>query len=502
VTSSVVSARGIVKRFAGVQALRGVDFAVDPGEVRGLLGKNGAGKSTLIKILSGVQPPDEGAIDVSGTPADFRTPSDALAVGIVTVYQELSVVPDLSVAENVMLGRHPRRFTGGPIDRKEMYRRAAKALAIFDRAIPLTASVGSLSIADQQLVEIARAMSQDAKLLILDEPTSSLAAHEVNILLDAVRAVAKTGVAVVYISHRLAEIKRVSDTVTVIRDGCVVGTVPSDAPSNRLVSMIFGDVAPPRREPRSALPRYDAPPLLEARGATLSSKLADVSLSLHQAEILGIAGLHGSGRTELLRALVGLDRMESGSLEIEGRPIRRVSVSRMLAAGLALAPEDRRRAGIVPLLGVDENLVMSHWERVSTAYSIRPSRVLQRARSLIEKMGIQTARANTPIETLSGGNQQKVVIGRWLDSKTKVLLLDEPTRGIDLHAKEQIFDLIRDLADNGIGVILVSSEFEELTAVCDRILVITNGTVCAPIEASSTTPERLLNLATKEVTPA
>jgi ABC-type sugar transport system ATPase subunit len=498
VAHPAIAAEGIVKRFAGVTALDHVDFSVQPGEIRGLLGKNGAGKSTLIKVLSGVQRPDEGRVGASGEWLDLKSPSEALAAGIVTVYQELSVVPELSVAENVMLGRWPRTFAHGPVDWKRLQADAAAALSVFDRSIDLRERVGRLSIADQQIVEIARALSQDAKVLILDEPTSSLASHEVDVLMRAARAVARQGVAVIYISHRLSEIGRLADSATVLRDGLLVGTVKGDVPAAELVSMIFGDVAPPDRAPRGHGPDRDAPPLLQLRGVTLTTKLRDVDLTLHRHEILGIAGLHGAGRTELLRAIAALEPPASGEVSVDGAVVRRPNVRKMLTSGVALAPEDRRREGIVPLLGVDENLVNSHWERVTRAGSIQHRAMADHADELIARLGVRTARRDTPIGTLSGGNQQKIVIGKWLDARTKVLLLDEPTRGIDLHAKEQIFELIRQLADEGLGVILVSSEFEELTALCDTILVLRGGSVAERLDASVTTPEQLLDLASRE----
>jgi simple sugar transport system ATP-binding protein len=494
---TVIAAERVTKRFAGVTALRGVDFSVEAGEVRGLLGKNGAGKSTLIKILSGVQAPDEGGVLVEGELVHFKLPSDALAAGIATVYQELSVVPEMSVAENVLLGRWPRTARG-PIDWKALRRQAREALSVFDRPFDVDARVAELSIADRQLVEIARALSRDAKLLILDEPTSSLAAHEVDILLQAVRTVSRQGVAVIYISHRLAEIANIADTATVLRDGEHVGTVAGNVDPSVLVSMIFGDAPLPDRFPRAATPGPDDQPVLDLTGVRLETKLRDVDLKVRRCEILGLAGLHGSGRTELLRAIAGLDPIRDGAVRVNGREIRRPSVRRMLSAGVALAPEDRRREGIFPLLGVDENLVNGRWGRVTNAGVIQRRSVEQRSDDLIARLGVRTARRDTPIGTLSGGNQQKVVIGRWLDPPTTVLLLDEPTRGVDLRAKEQIFDLVRQLADSGVGVVFVSSEFEELTAVCDSIAVVRNGTVETPIPAVSTSPEQLLELASRE----
>jgi simple sugar transport system ATP-binding protein len=492
---------GVTKRFAGVTALSGVDFAVAPGEIRALLGKNGAGKSTLIRVLSGAHRPDAGHVELLGEGVELRSPADALARGVVTVYQELSIVPEMSVAENVVLGRWPRVSARGPVDLRGAREQARKALAAFDHDFDLDMPAGRLSIADQQLVEIARAISRDARLLILDEPTSSLASHEAQALLETVRRIAGQGVAVIYISHRLNEVVQIADTATVVRDGIVVATVDARQTSIRaMAELMFGDtVETTRRAGAGAPPAGPARDVvLSVRGLRVPPKVRDVSFELRRGEVLGIAGLLGTGRTEILRAIAGADPRAAGEIVVDGRAIRRPTLRTMLGAGVVLTPEDRRREGIVPLLGVDENIAMTRWPAVTRAAVVSPQRVRDRARGVIDRLAIRTASPATAIGTLSGGSQQKVVIGKWLDEHTRVLLLDEPTRGVDIHAKEQIYDIVRALAAEGLGVVFVSSEFEELCAVCDRLLVLRDGRIAADVTGGSVTPGEILDLAVRD----
>jgi sugar transport system ATP-binding protein len=486
----------IGKRYPGAVALEGVAFTLRPGEVRALLGKNGAGKSTLVRIISGVERPDEGRIHVGGRDVAPRTPGEARALGIATVFQELSVVPHLSVAENISLGRWP--LSRGIIDRRMLRDRARAILERLDRQLDPEARIGTLSVADQQVVEIARALSQDARILLLDEPTSSLPAHEVDTLIRLVRSVAKQGVAVVYITHRLDEVRRVADSVTVLRDGHLVATQAiGDTSLETMVSQMVGHAgASATKRPGERL-LSDAP-LLAVEGLRFAPRLHDVTFALRKGEVLGIAGLLGSGRTELLRVLAGAVRPEAGNIAMDGRVVPIASIPQMLRLGVALAPEDRRHEGIVPRLPVYENLAVGSWWSRSGVGRVDWRGIKRDAGQRVTSLAVKTPSLSTPIANLSGGNQQKVVIGRWLGRGVKLLLLDEPTRGIDVEAKAQIYSIIRNLAAGGMAIIVVSSELEELLLCCDTIHVLRGGRSSGDHQASTLTAERLTQLAIAE----
>jgi ABC-type sugar transport system ATPase subunit len=487
---------GIGKSYPGVVALEDVEFTLRPGEVRALLGKNGAGKSTLVRIISGVERPDSGRIRVHDRDVSPRTPGEARALGIATVFQELSVVPHLSVAENISLGRWPLKR--GLIDRRTLRERAQTIHGRLDRRLDLDAPIGTLSVADQQVVEIARALSQDARILLLDEPTSSLPQHEVETLIKLVQSVAQQGVAVVYITHRLDEVKRVADSVTVLRDGHLVATqAMANTSMETMVSQMVGRVGASATErPDERL--MSGSTLLGVQGLRLAPRLHNVTFSLRQGEVLGIAGLLGSGRTELLRVLAGVVRPDDGKIMMDGKPAPVASVRQSLRLGVALAPEDRRHEGIVPHLSVQENLAAgSWWSRSGVGWIDWPG-IKRDAGLSVTSLAIKTPSLSTPIANLSGGNQQKVVIGRWLGRGLRVLLLDEPTRGIDVEAKGQIYRIIRDLAAGGMAIIVVSSELEELLLCCDTIHVLRGGTSAGDHRASTLTAERLTQLAIAE----
>jgi ABC-type sugar transport system ATPase subunit len=486
----------IGKTYPGVVALEDVEFTLGRGEVRALLGKNGAGKSTLVRIISGVERPDNGRIRLDGREVSPRTPGEARGLGIATVFQELSVIPDLSVAENISLGRWPLRR--GVIDRRRLRDRARASLGRLGRRLDLDTRMGTLSVADQQVVEIARALSQDARILLLDEPTSSLPQHEVETLIRLVRSVAQQGVAVVYITHRLDEVTRVADSVTVLRDGHLIATqAMADTSMGTMVSQMVGGASAMATERPDERPVSGAP-LLGVEGLRLAPRLHDVTFSLRGGEVLGIAGLLGSGRTELLRVLAGAVRPEAGTITMDGKAVLVTSVRQMLGLGVALAPEDRRHEGIVPHLSVYENLAAGSWWCRSPAGRIDRRGIKRDAAQSVSSLAIKTPSLSTPIANLSGGNQQKVVIGRWLGRGVRVLLLDEPTRGIDVEAKAQIYRIIRDLAAGGMSIIVVSSELEELLFCCDTIHVLRSGRSAGDHRASALTAERLTQLAIAE----
>ena len=468
----VARTRAATKTYPGVRALDGADFEVRAGEVRALLGRNGAGKSTLIRVLSGVETPDEGEVEIDGQPLGDGGVRRAAALGVGTVYQELSLVPQLSAAENLYLGAWPT--TAGRVDHAAIRTGAREAFAELGVDIDPASAAGDLPLAQQQLVEIARALRSRPRLLILDEPTSALAAGEADIVLQAVDRVAASGVGVIYVSHRLDEIRRVADTVTVMRDGAVVETVPvRGATTARIVSLMLGHDEQEQERPESRVDRSGTP-LLSVRGLAVPPKVDDVSFDVHPGEVLGLAGLMGSGRTEILRALAGF-APSGGTVAIDGAPVARPTPRAMKRLGVGITPEDRKREGVVPLLGVSENMVMTWFGGASRAGTVLPSRVSAIGSELIERFSIKAARPDTPIVNLSGGNQQKAVIGRWLHAGSRILLLDEPTRGVDVEAKAQIYRIVRELAAKGAAVVFVSSELEELPLVCDRVLALRGG---------------------------
>ncbi len=484
----------VTKRYIGVTALTDASLAVGAGEVRALLGRNGAGKSTLIRILSGVEQADTGTVSIDGTILDGGGVRRANELGVQTVHQELSLVPDMTVAENMFVGAWPR--SGGKIDYDAM---RAEASTVIDRLgldIDPDSPVAALSLATRQLVEICRAVRRQPRVLILDEPTSALAATEVSIVLDTVTRIAQTGVAVIYVSHRLDEIRRIASSATILRDGRVVDTVEMDTTgTDAMIAMMVGpDHQAQERPPLRAVDRTRTP-LLSVRDLRLPPKIEKVSFDLFAGEVLGIAGLMGSGRTEVLRAVAGFDTPVSGEMTLDGKPMPWNAPAVMKRNGVGLTPEDRKHDAIVPLLGVDENMVLSDYTRVRHHGPISLRRMRTAAQSLIDRLRIETASPVTPIVNLSGGNQQKAIIGRWLHADASILLLDEPTRGVDVAAKAGIYDLVRALADAGKAVIFVSGELEELPLVCDRVITVQGGRVTAEFIGAAATADAVLSAA-------
>ncbi|MGX6447021.1 sugar ABC transporter ATP-binding protein [Patulibacter sp. S7RM1-6] len=502
---AVVRTQGATQRYGTLTALDDVTFAVRPGEVRALLGKNGAGKSTLIRLLTGVETPVAGEVFVGDRQLTGGGVSEAAELGVACVFQELSLVPAMTVADNYGMGAWPRA-RGGAIDHARMTAEAQRALDDLGVQIDARAEVGSLSLAEQQMVEIARAMRGTPRVLILDEPTSALAAREVELVLNAVRRIAESGVAVLYVSHRMEEIRQIAQTATVMRDGRLIDTVSvADASTTEIVHLMLGDDAAERTalEDRAGYAGdADAAPLLEVRGLRIAPKVEDVSFAVRAGEVLGIAGLQGSGRTEVLRAIAGFDAVDAGEILVDGQRVARPSARRMLDLGVGMTPENRKRDGIVPELGVDENVVLADYPR-ERGPVISWGRVRESVGALRDRLQIKTERLGTPIGTLSGGNQQKAVIGRWLHAGSRVLLLDEPTRGVDVESKTQIYALIRQLADEGRAVVFVSSEVEELPLACDRVLVLRGGRIATEHRAPHIDLDRLFADAIAETpTPA
>lgn len=492
----VADVRAASKNYQAVHALIRADFRVQPGEVRALLGKNGAGKSTMIRLLSGAEVPDEGEVWIDGMLLGAGGIDGARRLGVRTVYQELSLVGSMTIAENMFMGRWPRTRVG--IDYSLMARETAKALARFGLKLDPNQTVGELGIADQQLVEIARALREELRLLILDEPTSSLAANEVDRVLDVVAQLSAEGVAVIYVSHRLNEIRRAASSASIMRDGEIIDTHSlDDLTTADVVQMMLGDAAT-ESEPVDTAPSPDNPVILSVKGLRVEPKVKHIDLDLRGGEVVGIAGVLGSGRTEILTALAGVVQPNAGTITIDGQDIAGRGISVALSKGVGITPEDRKEDGIFPLLGIDENIVISDWRAVSSLGVLSMRRIDRAAESQIQRMSIKTASSHAEISTLSGGNQQKAVIGRWLHADSHVLLLDEPTRGVDVEAKAQIYALVRKLAASGRSIVFVSSEIEELPEVCDRVYILRGGEFVQEVRAPDISSDAILAAAMAE----
>jgi ribose transport system ATP-binding protein len=470
---------GITKIFSGVTALDGVDFTLERGEVHSLVGENGAGKSTLIKVMTGAYRRDGGRMWLEGREVDFRSPEDAQHAGVVAVYQEVNLLAFRTVAENIYLGREPRRF--GFIDWKRMNREAGELLTRLGLEIEPRATLGSLNIALRQMIAIARGVSLGAKVVVLDEPTSSLTEREVTILYDVIRRLKAEGVGVVYISHRFDELYAVCDRVTILRDGKFVGTRSlADLERIDLVCLMLGKQREELQkkgatafEPHQL--KAGEPTLLRAENLTRGRKLNSVSVSAGRGEIVGMAGLLGSGRTETARAIFGADSLEKGEVYLEGRVLKLSAPDDAIDAGLAFLSEDRKAEGIIPELSVRENLTLAALPGLSSMGIVSRAKQNEIVERYMKRLGIKASSADQKIRELSGGNQQKVLLARWLCKNPKFLLLDEPTRGIDIGAKGEIQALIGELASDGLGVLMISSELEELVEGSSRVLVMRDG---------------------------
>lgn len=487
--------RGIVKEFPGVRALDGVDLDVRAGEVHCLLGQNGAGKSTLIKVLSGFHQPDEGTITWNGEPTSFSTPAKAIEHGVATIYQELDLVPHLDVTENVFLGHEVSR--AGFTQRSQARQQVRDLLARLGHSeISPTRIVGDLPPAAQQVVSMARALSHDTKLLILDEPSAVLDGEEVKNLFRVIRDLTREGVAVVYISHRLEEIREIGDRITVLKDGRTVATglAVADTPTPELIKLMTGRsieyVFPPRPEEDRA--RGDV--VLDVQDLTLAGVFRGVNLTVHAGEIVGLAGLVGAGRSEILETLYGARRASAGTVTVDGKRMRRGSVTATVQAGVGLAPEERKSQGLFLDEAVFRNITMSTMGRFARLGFLNRREERRRAEELTTSLDVRPAGVGRAVRTLSGGNQQKVVLARWLLRECRVLLLDEPTRGVDVGARSELYQLVRSLADSGVAVVVVSSEIEEVLGLADRVLVVREGVVVHESSATELDEATVLDL--------
>ena len=483
----LVDLKGISKSFVGVRVLNAVDFDVRPGEVHALLGENGAGKSTLIKIIAGVHAPDSGDIAINGSAVKFANPGQAVKAGIAIVYQELLLFPELSVAENIFLNHAPKTSWGG-LDWAQMRARARALLDDLDsHHLDVDAKVGSLSVANRQRIEIAKALSQNARVVIMDEPTASLAEADVQQLMTIVRRLRDRGVGIIYVSHKLPEIFALADRVTVLRDGNYVGTKDiGDVTERSLVSMMVGrsiDQLFPKEAAKIGAPR------LELRDVSHGKAVRNISFTLRSGEILGIAGLVGSGRTETALTIFGITPATSGEILIDGLPIAIKSPQQARDLGIAYVPEDRGLQGLIRPQTIAENISLTVLKKLARSFIVDRGKEDRLARDFIKQLGIRARGPGQAARQLSGGNQQKVVLAKWLAAEPRILIMDEPTRGIDVGAKSEIHALMSKLAQSGLAILMISSELPEVLGMSDRILVMNGGRIVAEIERKNATPE-------------
>ncbi|PZF77369.1 D-xylose ABC transporter ATP-binding protein [Aestuariivirga litoralis] len=489
---------GISKSFAGIKVVNDVSFDMRPGEVHALMGENGAGKSTLIKIMAGLYQPDEGEIRVNGAAIRFATPKDAHAAGIATVHQELLLFPELTVAENIFLGQTPKTALG-TIDWTTMRRRARQLLEELDSGdLDIDQKVAHLSVGNRQRIEIARALAQDARVLIMDEPTAALAEHDVQRLMSIVRNLRKRGVAIVYVSHRMPEIFALADRVTVLRDGHLVGTkAVSEVDEPTLVSMMVGR---PIDRLYPAKQGEDGDVVLELANVAHRSVVRDISFQIRRGEILGLAGLVGSGRTETALTIFGITPATAGQILIDGKPVTITSPEQARDLRIAYVPEDRAHQGLIRPQTIEDNIALANLKRLTRGLFIDAARVAAGAREAITRFGIRARGPEQPVRQLSGGNQQKVVLAKWLATNPRILIMDEPTRGIDVGAKAEIHQLMRRLAGEGMAILMISSELPEVLGMSDRVLVMNGGRIVGEFDKEHATAEAVGTVMTRSYT--
>jgi ABC-type sugar transport system ATPase subunit len=488
----MIEFRGITKHFGGVTALRDVSLAIAGGECHGLMGENGAGKSTLARVLAGIHTPDAGAVLIDGRPLSLRSPADAAAAGIGMVHQELAFCPELSVAENLCMGRYPRRL-GVMLDRPAMRRRASELLGRIHVTMDVDRLMRTLSTGQEQLVQIASALGTGARVLVFDEPTSSLSQNEAQELFALIEDLRRRGVAMIYVSHRLPEVLRLCDRISVLRDGQYVGTLDrAQASEDSLIRMMVGRELGIYR--RGHLARASAQqPVLRVQGLTSPGRFQDVSFSIRPGEIVGFAGLVGAGRSEVARAVFGLDRAK-GVVEVGGLPLPGGSVRAAMSAGIALVPEDRKRQGLVLAMSGKANTSMAVLDRLRRMGLLDRAAERSTAERLYAQLRVRAPSIETPVAQLSGGNQQKVALAKWLARGGRVLIADEPTRGVDVGAKAAIHAILDDLAAKGVGIMLISSELPELLNLSSRILVMRQGRIVGELDSAAAGEEAVMRL--------
>jgi ribose transport system ATP-binding protein len=495
--NSLISVNKLNKSFPGVRALHEVQFELLSGEVHALMGENGAGKSTLMKILAGVYTRDSGDMFVEGRPVEFSSPREAQALGIGIIHQELQLMNHLSVAQNIFIGREPRGRLGLFLDEDKLNAQASEILARMRVNVDPRTMVGTLTVASQQMVEIAKALSFDSRVLIMDEPTSALNDAEIADLFRIIRQLKERGVGIIYVSHKMDELKQISDRVTVLRDGEYVATVSTpDTTVEAIIGMMVGrtlsDIKPARDTTGSG------ELALEVRNLKAGPLVRDVSFDLRKGEILGFAGLMGAGRTEVARAVFGADPVESGEIRVKGKAVSIKRPSDAVKRGIGYLSEDRKRFGLATGMDVESNIVMADLGKfLSFNMFLRRAQIRKRASHFINLLTIRTPSPTQPVRLLSGGNQQKIVIAKWLERDCDVLFFDEPTRGIDVGAKSEIYKLLRSLAQQGKAIVMISSELPEVLLMSDRIVVMCEGRITGELSANEATQERIMHLATQ-----
>lgn len=486
----ILQVRGLKKSYGGIKALNGIFFDLRKGEVHALMGENGAGKSTFMKILAGLEKPDSGEIFFEGSPYKPTSVQASLQKGISMIHQELLSVPELTVAQNLFLGKEHTRFGKRWLDENKNRQEAEKWLNKLGIDISPSAKMKSLSVAEMQMVEMAKALSNDAKVIIMDEPTSALSDREADRLFETIRDLQSKGVSIIYISHKMEEIFRIADTITVFRDGRYIESKPADAfDTSSLITAMVGrklnDIFPDNSAEKGAI-------IYTVRKLMRKPAFDNITFDLHAGEILGISGLVGAGRTELARVLYGLDRADSGEVWLHGEPLLPDSPQTALKKGIGYVSEDRKTLGLITQLSILKNISLSSIGRYSTYGFVNEKNEKKAVTKLAQQLRIKASSLDQRVETLSGGNQQKVAIAKVLMAKPKVIILDEPTRGIDIGAKIEVYQLIRQLACEGLGVILISSELPEITGLCDRVLVLSQGKQTALLNRSQISPEKIM----------
>jgi ABC-type sugar transport system ATPase subunit len=493
-SDTILEFQDISKGFPGVQALSKVSFPVQKGEIHAIVGENGAGKSTLMKIVAGLYRPDEGKIFLEGQEVDIRNPQVALGLGIAMVPQELNLVPEMTVAENILLGIEPRNRMG-VVDRGMLNQKAGEILKSLEVQIRTRTALKYLTVAEQQLIQIARALANQCKILIMDEPTAALSEKEKISLFDRLNKLNESGTTILYISHRMEEIFEISDQVTVLRDGKLTGTLKTNETNqNQVVNLMIGRELQEFLHVRNER-KHEGAPLLEICGFTRKGQFEDISFTLRKGEILGFAGLVGAGRTEVMSSIFGAPGPESGEIRLNGNKINIKSPIAAIQAGIGYVPEERKRQGIFPIMSVLHNLSIPFVEKLQKFLVVLSKRELEIGDQLSNQLRVVTPSLNKQIVYLSGGNQQKVILARWIGSGASILILDEPTRGIDINAKSEIHALIEKLALEGKSIIMVSSETQELLAIADRILIMREGKIVGEVYADETSEEEILRLA-------
>lgn len=502
-TAGDLAFHAVSKTYGATQALADFTHRFDTGRVHALMGKNGSGKSTLVKILAGVTRPSGGRIVIGGREREFHAPQDAFQAGIVTVHQELSLVPSLSIGENIFLGRLPKKSVLGikSVDWERLHADASRLLTDMGLDLDSRQPVSTLSVGYQQVVEIAKAMSFNPRILLLDEPTSALATREVNQLFALVRRLRERGVTIIYITHRMNELFEICDTCTVLRDGELAGTIEmAEATADSIVEMMFGETAHAVRPTRREIDR-SGEAVLELAEATRHGRFADVSFKLYRGEILGIAGLLGAGRTELMRSIFGADPLDDGMIRLSGKLVTGFTPEKMKLAGLGYTPENRKEVGLVQILPTHDNLCLASLSKIGTGGVISRAGEKPYVDRQIADLQIKAGDPMNPVSSLSGGNQQKVVIGNWLNTEPTVMFFDEPSRGVDVQAKRQIFEIIWRQAEQGLAALFVSTELEEVLEVADRILVMRAGRIVAEVDPTQTNLTDLYRLCMEEGKP-